>query len=169
MNAVPNKQVRIQVDLARQVLTVLRPGMESIDFPVSTASKGAGEQAGSFQTPRGEHFIRACIGRELPPGAVLVGRRPSGEIYSEELARQHPGRDWVLSRILWLCGKQTGFNRLGSVDSMRRYIYIHGTPDSQPMGVPGSHGCIRMRNKDVIDLYSMVVPGTPVTISEGKV
>ena len=169
MHATPNKQVRIQVDLARQILTVLRPGMEPIAFPVSTASKGAGERAGSFQTPRGEHYIRACIGRGLSPGAVLVGRRPSGEIYSEEFARQYPERDWILSRILWLCGKQPGFNRLGSVDSMRRYIYIHGTPDSQPMGVPASHGCIRMRNKDVIELYAMVKPGTRVTISEEMV
>jgi hypothetical protein len=168
MHATPDKRVRIHVDLAGQVLTVLRPGMEPITFPVSTASKGAGERAGSFQTPRGEHFIRACIGSGLPAGAVLVGRRPSGEIYTEEFARQYPERDWILSRILWLCGKQSGFNRLGTVDSMRRYIYIHGTPDSQPMGVPASHGCIRMRNSDVIDLYAMVEPGTPVTISEGK-
>jgi len=169
MHSTPDKQVSIQVDLARQILTVLRPGMEAIAFPVSTASKGAGEQVGSFQTPRGEHFIRACIGHGLPPGAVLVGRRPSGEIYTEEFARQYPERDWILSRILWLCGKQPGFNRLGQVDSMQRYIYIHGTPDSQPMGVPASHGCIRMRNQDVIQLYSMVNPGTPVSISEGVV
>ncbi|MCJ7555484.1 MAG: L,D-transpeptidase [Gammaproteobacteria bacterium] len=169
MHSTHSKQVRIQVDLARQVLTVLRPGMEPIIFPVSTASKGAGELAGSFQTPRGEHFIRACIGRGLPSGAVLVGRRPSGEIYTEEFARQYPERDWVLSRILWLCGEQPGFNRLGPVDSMRRYIYIHGTPDSEAMGIPRSHGCIRMRNEDVIALYSMVEPGTRVTISEGTV
>ena len=169
MHPASDNQVRVQVDLARQVLTVSRPGTEPVIFPVSTASAGAGEQADSFQTPRGEHFIRACIGGGLPPGAVLVGRRPSGEIYTEDLAGQYPGRDWILSRILWLCGKQPGFNRLGSVDSMRRYIYIHGTPDSQPMGVPASHGCIRMRNRDVIELYGMVEPGTPVTISEETV
>ena len=104
----------------------------------------------------------------MPAGSVFVGRRPTGEIYSDSLAREYPDRDWILSRILWLCGCEPGRNRLGQVDSMRRYIYIHGTPDSQPMGVPASHGCIRMRNQDVISLFAMVSPGTPVEISEGK-
>ena len=94
----------------------------------------------------------------------MVGRRHTGEIYTPELARQFPERDWILSRILWLCGLEPGKNRGGSVDTMRRYIYIHGTPDSEPMGVPKSHGCIRMRNQDVIRLFDMVTPGTPVLI-----
>lgn len=158
----------ILVDLSRQVLLVRRPGQPEISFPVSTATKGAGEQADSFQTPRGKHYIRACIGDGLPPGSVFVGRRPTGEIYSDSLAREYPDRDWILSRILWLCGREPGRNRLGRVDSMRRYIYIHGAPDSEPMGVPASHGCIRMRNQDVISLFAMVSPGTPVDISEGE-
>ena len=157
----------VLVDLSRQVLTVRLQDGADISFPVSTAIKGAGELADSFKTPRGSHYIRACIGDGMPPGSVFVGRRPTGEIYSDALAAEHPDRDWILSRILWLCGREPGRNRLGRVDSMRRYIYIHGTPDSEPMGVPASHGCIRMRNQDVISLFAMVAPGTLVEISEG--
>lgn len=167
MSGQRDKTCNILVDLSRQVLTVQQQGRPDISFPVSTASQGAGEQADSFKTPRGCHYIRACIGDGMPSGSVFVGRRPTGEIYSDALAAGHPERDWILSRILWLCGREPGRNRLGRVDSMRRYIYIHGTPDSEPMGVPASHGCIRMRNQDVISLFAMVAPGTPVDISEG--
>jgi lipoprotein-anchoring transpeptidase ErfK/SrfK len=111
--------------------------------------------------------IRARIGARLPPGAVLVGRRPTGEVWSPELAAAHPDRDWILSRILWLSGMEPGRNRLGDVDTMRRYVYIHGTPADQPMGVPASHGCIRMRNADVIELFELAPAGTEVMISEG--
>lgn len=104
------------------------------------------------------------IGGGLPSGAVLRGRRPTGETWSAELAARYPNRDWILSRILWLSGCVPGYNRLGAVDSMRRFIYIHGTPDCEPMGVPFSHGCIRMRNDDVIRLFSMVRPGTEVDV-----
>lgn len=133
-------------------------------YSVSTALNGAGEQEGSGCTPRGWHYIRARIGAGLHEGAVLVGRRPTGEIYSNELAQRFPQRDWILSRILWLSGREPGRNRLGAVDTMRRYIYLHGTPDTEPMGVPQSHGCIRMRNSDVIDLFERVVTGMPVLI-----
>jgi len=161
-----DKTCSILVDLSRQVLTVQQSGQPDISFPVSTASQGAGELVDSFKTPRGSHYIRACIGDGMPSGSVFVGRRPTGEIYSDALAAEHPDRDWILTRILWLCGREPGRNRLGRVDSMGRYIYIHGTPDTEPMGVPASHGCIRMRNQDVILLFSMVEPGTPVEISE---
>jgi lipoprotein-anchoring transpeptidase ErfK/SrfK len=95
---------------------------------------------------------------------VFVGRRPTGEIWSEALTREHPERDWILTRILWLSGLEKGFNRLGDVDTMRRYIYIHGMPDSEPCGVPASIGCIRMRNADIIELFDRVAVGTPVII-----
>ncbi|HHO69727.1 MAG TPA: L,D-transpeptidase, partial [Gammaproteobacteria bacterium] len=131
-----------------------------------TARNGAGEQEGSECTPRGRHRIRACIGAGCAPGTVFLGRRPTGEVYSEALAAREPGRDWILSRILWLCGEEPGRNRLGEVDSMRRFIYIHGCPDSEPVGEPRSHGCIRMTNRDVIDLFDRVAPGTPVLIRE---
>ena len=121
---------------------------------------------GSECTPRGLHVVRARIGAGLPAGSVLVGRRPTGEVWSRELAAREPGRDWILSRILWLSGLEIGRNRLGEVDTMRRYIYIHGTPDTEPMGVPASHGCIRMRNEDVMELFDDVPAGTPVEIRE---
>ena len=154
----------VLIKLSRQTLQVIEDGKVQGQWPVSTSRYGPGELADSMGTPRGRHRIRACIGKGQPSGAVFVGRRPTGEIYSEELARQHPERDWVLSRILWLCGEQPGYNRHGRVDSMRRYIYIHGTPDSEPVGVPRSHGCVRMRNSDVIDLFDLVGPGCRVDI-----
>ena len=154
----------ILIGIARQTLQLAGEGRVLGRWPVSTSRYGPGEQADSMGTPRGRHRIRACIGEGQPAGAVFVGRRATGEIYSAELARQHPERDWVLSRILWLCGEQPGYNRHGRVDSMRRYIYIHGTPDSEPMGVPRSHGCVRMRNADIIVLFDLVGPGCRVDI-----
>lgn len=135
-------------------------------YTVSTASKGTGEQRGSNCTPRGHHVIRAKIGAGMPSGTVFVGRRPTGEIHTPALAAAHPGRDWILTRILWLSGCEAGVNRLGDVDTMRRYIYIHGCPDSAPMGVPRSIGCVRMRNADIIELFDLVPAGTPVEICE---
>jgi lipoprotein-anchoring transpeptidase ErfK/SrfK len=159
-------EAAIRVCLETQRLILTTPGGAAQEWSVSTARNGPGEQLGSERTPRGRHVIRACIGAGLPRGAVLVGRRPTGEVWTPELARHHPQRDWILTRILWLSGLEPGFNRLGAVDSMRRFIYIHGTPDTEPMGVPLSHGCVRMRNEDVIDLFDRVRPGTPVTIEE---
>lgn len=156
----------IQVALDTQTLQLFEGDRLVHRYSVSTALKGAGEEQGSQCTPRGLHYIRACIGPGLPLGAVLVGRRPTGEIYTPALAARFPQRDWILTRILWLCGLEPGRNRLGSVDSMRRFIYIHGTPDEQPMGVPASHGCIRMRNRDVAELFARVSAGVQVLIQE---
>lgn len=156
----------LYVSIARQALDVMRAGEMICSYPVSTALAGAGERNGSGATPRGRHFIRACIGAGLPQGSVFVGRRPTGEVYTENLAQAYPQRDWILSRILWLCGREPGHNRGGLVDTQRRYIYIHGTPDTEPMGVPRSHGCIRMRNADLVELFDQVRPGTPVQIDE---
>lgn len=120
---------------------------------------------GSLCTPLGKHIVRAKIGEKLPLNSVLIARRPTGEIYSDTLARSAPNRDWILTRIMWLCGTEPGVNRFGDVDSMRRFIYIHGTPDTEPMGIPGSHGCIRMRNIDVAELFDMTPIGTTVDIN----
>ena len=136
------------------------------EYPVSTAANGPGEQAGSEKTPRGWHRIRAKIGAGCEIGTVFVARRPTGEHYSPALAAGNPQRDWILTRILWLCGEQPGKNRLGNVDTMQRFIYIHGCPDSEPMGKPGSHGCVRMRDQDVIELFDRVAPGLAVLIEE---
>ena len=138
-----------------------------MEATVSTARNGAGELMDSHCTPRGRHKVRAKIGSEAPTNTVFRGRRPTGEVYSQELRMQHPGSDWILTRILWLSGLEPGFNRLGNVDSMRRFIYIHGCPDDDPVGVPGSAGCIKMRNKDVIKLFDRVPVGTLVDIREG--
>lgn len=133
-------------------------------YPVSTGAHGMGEENGSFCTPRGRHLIRAKIGAGQPEGAVFVRRRPTGEIHTPELGAAHPGRDWILTRILWLSGCEPGFNRLGSCDTMRRYVYIHGTPDGTELGKPGSRGCVRMRNRDLIELFDRVPVGTPVNL-----
>lgn len=134
-------------------------------YPVSTARNGPGQAKGSYCTPLGRHIVRAKIGAGQPENTVFVARRPTGERYTPELAAQFPDRDWILTRILWLSGCEVGHNRLGDVDTMRRYIYIHGSPDSVHMGRPGSIGCIRMHNPEIIDLFDRVVPGTLVDIS----
>ncbi|MDY6797461.1 MAG: L,D-transpeptidase [Pseudomonadota bacterium] len=138
---------------------------DGIDYPVSTALNGAGEADGSGCTPRGRHYVRAAIGDGCVPGTVFVARRPTGEIWSPQVAALQPDRDWILTRILWLCGLEWGKNRGLGVDTFRRFIYIHGTPDTEPMGRPESHGCIRMRNTDILDLFSRVGPGTGVDIA----
>jgi lipoprotein-anchoring transpeptidase ErfK/SrfK len=157
--------MKIAIDAGKQELTLLDGTRALKRYAVSTAKKGLGEQNGSFCTPRGRHIVRAKIGGGLPLGAVLVRRRPSGEVWTPELHAKHPGRDWILTRILWLSGCEPGRNRLGEVDTMRRYIYIHGSPDSAEMGKPGSIGCVRMRNADIAELFELVAPYTPVEIS----
>ncbi|MET0026264.1 MAG: L,D-transpeptidase [Candidatus Thiodiazotropha sp.] len=155
---------QLRVDLASQTLLGLQDGRVVLRFAVSTGKNGAGEANGSGCTPRGHHRVRLKIGAGCAENTVFVGRRPSGEIYTPVLARQAPERDWILTRILWLTGAQPGYNRGGSVDTLRRYIYIHGTPDTEPMGVAASHGCIRMRNRDLMQVFDWVEPGTPVEI-----
>jgi len=157
--------MQIDIKLALQSL-LLKDDMGEIlrVYPVSTAARGAGEMQGSLCTPRGRHIIRAKIGANQPRNMIFVGRRPTGRIYSAELGLNAPEQDWILSRILWLSGREPGINRLGNCDSMRRYIYIHGTPDERFRQRPESHGCIRMRNADVIELFDLVPPYTPVNI-----
>lgn len=154
----------LSVDIAAQQIQWWSEGVCTDHWPVSTALRGTGQSDGSGCTPLGQHYVRAMVGAGAAEGTVFVGRRPTGEIYTPDLARRHPDRDWILTRILWLCGLEWGHNRGPGVDSFRRYIYIHGTPDSEPMGVPRSHGCIRMRNRDVMGLFERVRPGTLVDI-----
>lgn len=155
---------RIEVDVPSQTLVMREGGRIVFETRVSTARNGVGELAGSECTPRGHHVICAKIGAGQPANAVFVGRRPTGEIYSPGLRKVYPERDWILTRILWLKGCEHGRNRLGNVDTMRRYIYIHGAPDEDPMGVPGSRGCVKMNNADLIRLFDLVEVGTPVDI-----
>jgi lipoprotein-anchoring transpeptidase ErfK/SrfK len=158
--------LKITINIKSQILELYDDqGALLQSYAISSALKGTGQVKGSFCTPLGSHIVRAKIGGGQPENTVFVGRRPTGEIYTPALGEAFPGRDWMLTRILWLSGCEVGHNRLGEVDTMRRYIYIHGSPDSVPMGVPGSIGCIRMRNHDVLDLFDRVPPGTPVEIS----
>jgi lipoprotein-anchoring transpeptidase ErfK/SrfK len=149
----------ITIDVDRQTLA-----FAGKTYAVSTAKRGVGEKNGSLCTPRGSHIVRAKIGAGQPLNAVFVRRRATGEVWTSELHEKYPGRDWILTRILWLSGCEPGRNRLGDVDTMRRYIYIHGSPDTAEMGRPGSIGCIRMRNRDIVELFERVPPYTPVEI-----
>ena len=158
--------MKIEIDIASQTLSLTDGGKLLRRYSVSTAKNGAGERNGSFCTPRGRHIVRAKIGAGLPLNAVLVRRRPTGELWTPALDEQYPGRDWMLTRILWLSGCEPGRNRLGEVDTMRRYIYIHGSPERAEMGKPGSIGCIRMRNQDIVELFDLVPPYTEVEINE---
>lgn len=161
---------KIMISIGKQALYLFEfdvsSGQETRvkQYPISSAKNGVGAQKGSEKTPLGKHLIRAMIGENQPINSVFVGRRTTGEIYNADLAAQYPNRDWILSRIMWLSGLEPGKNRLGNVDTMQRFIYIHGTPDTEPMGTPLSHGCIRMRNPDIIELFSLVKPFTEVEI-----
>ena len=156
------------INIAQQNLTVYQQNKKTAQYPVSTAKNGMGSQQDSGCTPLGKHVIAEKIGGSAPWNAVFIGRVPTGEVYSVDFGIQHPERDWILSRILWLSGLEEGLNKgsnsQGSCDTYQRYIYIHGTPDNEPMGAPYSHGCVRMRNQDIIELFEQVEEGTPVTI-----
>ncbi|MDN5837006.1 MAG: L,D-transpeptidase [Nitrosospira sp.] len=159
--------MRIVISIPAQELELYDDNENAIRrYHVSSAKNGVGQVNGSFCTPLGKHIIRAKIGADQPVNTVFVRRRPTGEIYTPELGARYPGRDWILTRILWLSGCERGFNRLGAVDTMRRYIYIHGSPDSVEMGKPGSIGCIRMRNGDLLELFGLVNAGTVVEIND---
>lgn len=156
----------LHISIADQCLYGFARGQLIVRLPISTALNGPGEHNGSGCTPRGRHQVRAKVGAGLPQGAVLRGRRWTGETWTPALHAQFPGRDWILSRILWLSGCEPGRNRLGAVDTFRRYIYLHGTPDTEPMGVPLSHGCVRLRNADLVELFDRVPLHCPVQIEE---
>lgn len=156
----------LKVSCADQTMQVYEDEQLIKKYSVSTGLKGVGEERGSEKTPRGWHIVRAKIGTHAKPNTVFVGRRPTGEYYTPELKLRFPHRDWILTRIFWLSGLEVGKNRLGRCDTMRRYIYIHGTPDDVILGIPGSHGCIRMHNNDIIELFDMVPVYTRLLISE---
>lgn len=155
---------RIEIAIARQQLRTFNGAQELRCYRVSSARNGGGEMIDSECTPRGWHEIAEKIGADCAANTVFVARRASGEIYSPELAAAHPGRDWIVTRILWLAGRDHGYNSGGERDTKARYIYIHGTPDSTPLGLPGSRGCIRMGNADMVELFDAVAVGTRVDI-----
>lgn len=158
--------MHIEIDLSRQQLKLWNEGRVRMDVAVSTGANGIGEINGSGCTPRGKHVVRAMLGAGAPANAVFVQRRWTGEVWTPELHQQFPKRDWMLTRILWLSGTEVGRNRLGCVDTFRRYIYLHGTPPITELGKPGSKGCVRVRNEDLISLYDQVKPGIEVDLHE---
>jgi len=159
------KDYHIEIDINAQRLRLCTGKKIVKEYPVSTARNGPGELLDSECTPRGEHVIAEKIGGDCPVNTVFISRRPSGEMYTPELRKQFPDRDWILTRILWLQGTEPGKNLGGNVDSLERFIYIHGSPEDMDMGRPGSRGCIRMRNMDVIELFDRVKTGTRVTLT----
>ena len=157
--------MKINISISQQRLDLIDDDNRVVkQYLVSTAKNGVGQERGSFCTPLGQHIVRAKIGAGQPINTVFIGRRPTGEIYTPELGKRYPDRDWILTRILWLSGCEPGFNRLGSVDTMRRYVYIHGSPDTAVMGVPGSIGCVRMQNLDLLELFDGVDAGVSVAL-----
>lgn len=158
--------IKLEVVVSQQIMKVFDNDRLIKEYAVSTGKNGVGEMFGSEQTPRGRHIVRAKIGAHCEANTVFVGRRPTGEVFNEALQAAFPGRDWILTRIFWLSGLEKGKNRLGRVDTMRRYVYIHGTPDQVVLGVPGSRGCIRMRNSDIIELFEIVPVGSEIIIFE---
>ena len=158
---------RININIKLQQLDIYDDsGFLLKRYRISSSKNGLGELYGSYCTPRGRHIVRAKIGAGQPLNTVFVERRPTGEVYAPELASGFPGRDWILTRILWLSGCERGYNRMGRVDTMRRAIYIHGSPDTVEMGKPGSGGCIRMHNRDIVELFDLVPVRTLVEIQE---
>ena len=161
-----NQDKHIEINISKQTLILFEGNDVVKQYTISTAKSGPGEQIDSECTPRGKHLIREKIGAGCDANTVFVGREPTGELYLPELREQFPGRDWILTRILWLSGCEAGKNKGGNVDSYDRYIYIHGGPDDLAMGVPGSRGCVRMRNDDMIELFDLVETETGVNIVE---
>lgn len=159
-----NNEKVISIDVNKQQLTLLHGETEILKYTVSTAKNGTGQKNGSECTPVGWHSVRAKIGATAKENTVFIGRRATGEVFTEKLKENNPERDWILTRILWLSGQESGGNRGGEVDTMRRYIYIHGCPDSDSFITPSSHGCVKMRNKDIIELYENINAGIRVLI-----
>lgn len=157
------EQADVWIDLAEQSLTLPK---HNKFYLISSGKNGIGEQENSGKTPRGWHKVALKFGHSAAKNAVFKARQETGEVYNEVLAAQFPERDWILSRILWLSGLEDNFNQGEGCDTFKRYIYIHGTPDSEPMGIPMSHGCIRMRNDDVIELFELIPEQALVFISE---
>lgn len=154
----------IDINVSKQLLTVLQDGKVISEYQVSTAKNGVGQKNGSECTPLGIHIIDSKIGSDAKENAVFIARKESGEIFTEELRQNNPDRDWILTRILWLRGVEEGKNKGGKVDTMSRYIYIHGCPDSDSFSSPSSHGCVKMRNKDIIELFDNIEVNTQVLI-----
>ncbi|MDF1683358.1 MAG: L,D-transpeptidase [Legionellaceae bacterium] len=154
----------IAINSEHQQMLCYENDLLSYTYPISTGKNGLGEQQDSECTPRGLHQIHSIVGTRHAINSVFVARVWTGELYTPELAQNFPERDWILTRILRLQGLESGRNQGGDVDTFERYIYIHGTPDITVLGVPGSRGCVRMNNQDIVALADWVNVGTHVFI-----
>ena len=161
-----SKEKHIDIDVSKQELALMQGSDVISKYDISTAKNGIGQKNGSECTPLGQHCIESKVGEKAEENTVFIARKETGEIFSEELKITHPERDWILTRILWLSGLETGKNRGGEVDTKSRYIYIHGCPDSDSFSAPSSHGCVKMRNKDIIELFDNITTGNHVLIHE---
>ncbi len=150
----------------RQKLALYRDGRVLNEYAISTAKNGLGEYKNSYKTPRGWHQVIEKIGNNDPIGTVFSSRIKTGEIYNQELSNKFPNRDWILTRIIRLKGLEPGLNSGGEVDSFERYIYIHGTHEEDKLGMPASKGCIRMGNRDIIELFDSIYCNIKVFIDE---
>lgn len=157
----------VLISLARQKLEAFEGGSLVASYAVSTAKNGAGEMENSECTPRGWHAVVEKIGAGMPLNTAFRARQPETELCTEQNYRANPNRDWILTRIIRLDGLESGRNRGGQVDSFARYIYIHGSPDAASFDKPGSRGCIRMRNPDIVQLFDWLPEQTRVLITEG--
>ena len=151
------------VESQRQIVSLVEDGIAVGTWLCSTAAAGIDGREGSGGTPPGLHRIAARIGDGATPGTVFDSREPTGEVWNVD----HPvdDRDLILTRILTLEGLEEGVNRGPGVDSLARYIYLHGTNHEDGVGAPGSHGCIRLRNDDIADLFARVAEGDPVVVA----
>ena len=148
------------VSVPDQVLALVDRGKLIAHYSISTSKFGTGDSAASYRTPLGTLFVSAKIGDRLPAGAVIKNRIPTGEVVGVNA----PGRDAIVSRVIWLRGMETQNQK-----ARDRCIYIHGTPEERRIGKPASFGCIRMRSRDIIDLYDHVHIGTHVSITLRKI
>jgi len=153
----PSMRPELVVSIRDQKMAVIKEGRPLMMYPVSTSRFGTGDRPGSYATPLGQFVIRKKIGKGCPLGTVFKTRVPTGEV----LKPNAPGRDPIVTRILWLDGREHQ-----NIHAFTRCIYIHGTPQENLLGKPVSYGCIRMRSKDVASLADSLPAGTPVTITE---
>ncbi len=152
------------VSIKHQKLYLIENDSTVKKYPISTALKGVGNKLHSLKTPPGLHTIKRKLGDNVPYAGILEAREYNGKIAKVLTDKQKAGGDYVTTRILWLEGEEPGINKGRNIDSYNRYIYIHGTPEEGLIGQPASHGCIRMKNSDVMELYDLIEEGTPILI-----